>query len=150
MAKCGRKPALDEIKKREIIALLSVGCSRRTAAKYVGCDPRTIPRTAEREPKFAMQIDRAENQQEVTYLRRIQEAAQNAQYWRAAAWMLERKFPNVYGRRGPDVITVDQVRDLLVQFAEIIVEEIPAAKYRKPVLKRLAAISDTLKDTSKK
>ncbi len=61
MAKRGRPPVLDEMKQREIVAILSMGCSRRTAAHYVGCAHSTIQYTAERNDKFAEKLDRAES-----------------------------------------------------------------------------------------
>lgn len=149
MAKRGRQPVLDEIKKREILAILSVGCTRRAAAKYVGCAVPSIQNTADRDPEFSAQLGRAEGQHELAYLKQIQRAAKQEKYWRAAAWVLERRFPDQYGRRGPDVITVTQIRDLLTQFAEIIAEEVPIADYRKNILKRLDALSKGLKGASK-
>lgn len=135
---------LDEIKQREILAILSVGCSRRTAARYVGCAHSTIQRTAHRDPEFAAKLRQAENRQEFTYLGNIQQAARKPQYWRAAAWVLERVFPEKYARRGPDVITVDQIRQVLAQFAQIIVAEVPVAKYRQKIIKRLEALTRSL------
>ena len=149
MAKTGRKPTLDDAKKREIIAILSVGCSRRTAARYVNCDVKTIKNTADRDADFAAQLCRAENQQEFTYLKQLQQAAKKDKYWRAAAWVLERKYPEDYGRRGPDAITVDQIKDLLAQFAEIITDEVPSPEHRQNILKRLQALSKNLKGASK-
>ena len=150
MAKCGRKPVLDGYKRREILAILGVGCSRRVAAAYVGCCVSTIQNTAERDSKFAERLRKNEHASEIGYLENIRNAARTERYWRAAAWALERLHPDKYGKRGPDVITVDQVRDLMAQFAEIIVEEIPDPKYRKPILKRLTAISKALKDAPNK
>jgi len=149
VAKCRRKPLLDEVKKAEIIAILSVGCSRQTAAKYVGCSPATICRTAQREPEFSKQLRQTEGNQELGYLKNIKRAAQQERYWRAAAWVLERKFPNDYGRRGPDVITVGQITEVLARFAEIITEEVPDEEDRKRILKRLGTISARLNDASK-
>ncbi len=148
MAKGGRKPVLDEYKRREILAILGVGCSRRVAAKYVGCAVSTIQSTADRDPDFAQELDRKENVSEIGYMENIRNAGRNQRHWRAAAWALERLNPEKYGKRGPDVITVDQIRELMAQFADIIVEEIPVPEYRKKILGRLAAISDTLKDAS--
>jgi len=135
---------LDEIKQREILAILSVGCSRRTAARYVGCAHSTIQRTAHRDPEFAAKLRQAENRQEFSYLGNIQQAARKPQYWRAAAWFLERVFPEKYARRGPDVITVDQIRQVLAQFAQIIVAEVPVAKYRQKIIKRLEVLTASL------
>jgi len=149
VAKCGRKPVLDEIKQAEIAAILATGCSRRTAAKYVGCAPATIRNTADRDPDFAEKLRRAEGRLELKYLRWIEKAAEQDKYWRAAAWVLERKFPDDYGLRAPGVITFAQIRDLLSQFAEIIVEEVPVDNYRKSILKRLDALSAGLQDAAK-
>lgn len=137
MAKCGRRPVLDEGKRREILAILSVGCSRRTAAKYVGCAVSTIRNTAQRDPEFAEQLGRAECNLEIAFLGNIQKAARKEQYWRAAAWALERTKPEQYAPRGPNVITVEQIRDVLGELAAFIVEEIPIARYRKSMIKRV-------------
>ncbi|MGD0384451.1 MAG: hypothetical protein ABSA77_13100, partial [Thermoguttaceae bacterium] len=94
--KCGRPPVLDEIKQREIVAIISMGCSRRTAARYVGCDPKTIQNTAERDEIFAEKLERAQSQAVVTHVKYIYSAAKKAQYWRAAAWALERLNPEEY------------------------------------------------------
>ena len=144
MAKCGRKPVLDDIKKREIAALLAVGCSRQTAARYVGCAATTIHKTAERDEDFAAKLRQAYCNAEIGLLQNIRNAAKKEQYWRAAAWTLERRYPEKYARRGPDVITVDQISHLLSQFADIIVAEVPVAKYRKRILARLEVLNKSL------
>jgi len=150
MAKCGRPPVLDEIKRSQILAILAVGCSRRIAASVVGCAPSTIRYTAERDPEFAKQLGHAEHTAEVNYLKHIQQAARKEQYWRAAAWALERKNPRDFARRGPDVITLDQIASLLAQFTEIIVEEVPVARYRKNILKRFASLTANLQRSTQK
>jgi hypothetical protein len=38
---------------------------------------------------------------------------------------LERGFPEKYARRGPDVITVDQIGVLLARFSQIIITDVP-------------------------
>jgi len=149
VAKRGRKSILDGYKRREILAILGVGCSRRVAAEYVGCAISTIQNTADRDPNFADKLRQKEHASEIGYMENIRNAARTERYWRAAAWALERLHPDKYGTRGPDVITVHEIKNLLAQFAEIIVEEIPVAEYRKKILKRLEAISDSLKDASK-
>lgn len=140
MAKCGRPPVLDDGKRREIRAILSLGASQMTAARYVGCAVSTIRRTANRDPAFALQLRRAVSDNELGLLRHIHNAAKKEQYWRAAAWALERGFPEQYARRGPDVITVDQIGTLLAQIADIVAQEIPE-RYRKPVIKRMNGLA---------
>jgi len=146
MAKLGRKPILDEYKRREILAILAVGCKKQVAADYVGCSVATIQRTAQRDSKFAEALRRKELQSEIGYLENIRNAARQERYWRAAAWALERLEPEKYGKRTPDVITVEQVGELMTRFAEIIVEEVPVAAYRTNILKRFDAILHSVKD----
>lgn len=137
MAKRGRPPVLDETRRREILAIVSVGCSRRTAARYVGCAPSTIHNTAERDPQFAAQLENAESKPELTQLKNITAAAKKPQYWRAAAWVLERLNPRRYAPRGPETITRDQIARLLDGFARIVADEVPVDRFRKRIIKRL-------------
>jgi IS30 family transposase len=132
----GRR-SLDEFRKREILAILSVGCSRRTAARYVGCSPSTIRRTAERDPAFAESLHKAETKAQILFMKNIAAAAQKEQYWRAAAWALERLNPEDYAARSPNSVTLEQIRTLVSEFARIIVEEVPLAAHRKRILRRL-------------
>lgn len=141
MAKTGRPPVLDEYKRREILAIVSVGCSRRTAARYVGCSVSTIQNTAARDPAFGQRLRRAEHSAEVGYMRNIQKAAAKEQYWRAAAWALERINPDDFAPRRPDALRIDQAVALLMELTEILVEEIPAARYRKAVLRRVQELA---------
>ena len=150
MAARGRPPLLDDGKKREILAILAVGGSRRTAAGYVGCAVSTIQSTACRDAEFGRAIRHAEHQSELAYLKNIQTAAKKEQHWRAAAWALERKNPNEYGRRKPDVLTPEQVKSVLAQLAEIVLSEVPVASFRKRVLKRLDALCTALRRSAKK
>lgn len=148
MAKTGRPPVLDEYKRREILAIVSVGCSRRTAARYVGCSVSTIQNTAERDPSFGDRLRRAEQSAEVGYMRNIQKAAAKEQYWRAAAWALERINPDDFAPRRPDALRIDEAVRLLMELTEILVEEIPAARYRKAVLRRVGMLIQQIQGRS--
>ena len=143
MGKCGRHPVLDAAKKREILAIIAVGCSRTVAAAYVGCAISTIQNTADRDPTFAEKLRQAACATELGLLKSIRNAAAKEQYWRAAAWALERRFPERYALRGPDVITLEQVTELLGQFSDIVTEEVPG-RFRKGVLKRLEELARSL------
>ena len=143
MGKRGRPAALDNGKRREILAILSVGCSQAVAAQYVDCAPSTIQRTADRDPKFAEELGKAKSNAELGLVKNIRNAAKKEQYWRAAAWALERGFPEKYARRGPDVITLEQIGLLLSKFSEIVVQEVPE-RYRTKIFKRMDAASRSL------
>jgi hypothetical protein len=142
--KCGRPPVLDEIKKREIAAIVSMGCSRRTAARYVGCSPSTIQNTADRDETFAEKLERARSQAVVTHVKNINSAAKKAQYWRAAAWALERLCPEDYAAPHADTLNSDQVFKLLAYLSRVVVEELPVGEYRKKIMKRLDEMIKTI------
>jgi hypothetical protein len=131
---------LDETKQREVCAILAVGGTRRMAAHYVGCHPETIRRRALREPEFAAQLRRAEVTPEITLLRSIQAAAADPKQWRAAAWALERLYPDRYAARGPRTIGLDQMKQIVEQLANVVLSEVPVKQYRGRILKRLAAL----------
>jgi len=135
----GKRGLTDE-KRGQILALLKLGCSQNMAADYVGCDPRTIRREAERDPTFAEKLRQAGGNAELGWLQNIRNAAKKEQYWRAAAWALERVFPERYARRGPDVLTLEQVGLLLSRFSQIMIDDIPE-RYRTRIAKRMDALA---------
>ncbi|MCE5268306.1 MAG: hypothetical protein LLG00_10520 [Planctomycetaceae bacterium] len=138
--KRGRTPLLDEGKQREIAAIISLGCSQTAAARYVGCAPSTIIRTAERDPAFAERLGRAKCNAEMGLVKNIRDAANKEQYWRAAAWALERFFPDAYSQNRTNLITADQLTQVLTGFAAMIVEEVPVDRYRKSIAKAMESL----------
>ena len=149
MGKIGRPPVLNAAKRGQILAILSVGCSHSTAAHYVGCAVSTISRTADRDPEFAQALRKAKCNAEVSLVKNIRNAAKKEQYWRAAAWALERGFPEKYAARHPDVITVEQLAQILGQLADRIVQHVPNPQYRKNIVKDIESLARSLGQTIK-
>ena len=96
----GRPRALDKAKKMAIVAYISAGGSQRLAAKFVGYSPSTIRNEANRNPEFMDSLTRAEAECALVLLKTITTAATAGADgdWLAAAWLLERKFPQDFGR----------------------------------------------------
>jgi hypothetical protein len=136
MAKTGRPHVLDEKKKARILSLLTLGCSRTIAATAVRCHPHTILNTANRDPDFAEKLALADNASELIHIENINRAGREVKYWRASAWMLERLNPERFARANPDAITPSQITSIILQIAEIIIQEIPAAQHRAHLLER--------------
>lgn len=128
-------PALDESKKREVCAIISVGGSRRTAAKYVGCAVETIRRTALRDTAFGERLKRAESDLEVEHLQNIRNAGKKN--WRASAWCLERLYPHRFGVRPAPALTEEQISEMLAQFAEIVKAEVGDRAVRRRIQMRI-------------
>jgi hypothetical protein len=135
---------LDETKKKEILAILVQGCTRRRAAQYVGCSHPTIRNTALRDPSFAAALARVESQSEISCLANVRKAGKKDQYWRAAAWVLERRYPDDYATRKPGTVTVQQMLDVLKQVADILMDETEDPKLRQRIRRRVHALAKGL------
>jgi transposase-like protein len=122
---------LDAEKRRIVIAMLANGSSRRAAAATVGCAPSTITRAAVRDREFGRQIARAERNVEIQSLKQIREAGKLPRYWRAAAWMLERKNPDDFAARLPKTFTRVEVAAVLSNVCEMLVDEVPEEDRRR-------------------
>ncbi len=131
----------DESKRQVVLNALKLGCSVNAAAKLVNCSPTTVRREAALDPEFGEQYEKTRGESEHKYMELLSKAANKPQYWRAAAWALERRFPKHYAPRSPDVITLSQITILIAKIAEILEEEIPAPTLRKNVIKRLDSIT---------
>jgi tRNA-dihydrouridine synthase len=139
MAKIGRPRALDEFKRREIFALVAVGCGIEAAARYVGCNAITIRREALRNPDFHDQLRHAELAAEIEPLQAMKRAA--ATHWRAAAWLLERTHPNRFGRRDAESIRPEQLDDFMLQLGEAIAEQLPDGPDAERVVRHITAMA---------
>ena len=130
---------------------MAVGCGRRTAAAYVGCAPSLITREMEKDATFAVEMQRHESNPEIGFVRNIQDAAKIAQYWRAAAWWLERRNPEDFGHKKSGVVTIAQIQGLLSGLTQIITKEVTVDRDRKYVIKRVQKmIRDFLRDLAQK
>jgi len=142
--KPSKRSVLTEVKRREICAILAVGCSRTVAARYVGCHVVTIRRRIQKDPDFAAAIVQAESKHEILNLGHINKAAADARNWRAAAWVLERAYPDKYGKRRAGAITLDQLTDALTQVIDVLMDELAESELRERVLDRLSRLTDEL------
>src|SRR4051812_42563802 len=119
----GRPRVLDEGKLREVCALIAGGCGFREAARYVHCSVATIKREADRNPAFADQLHQSEAYAQLGPLRAMQQAV--GTHWRAAAWMLERAFPDRFPRPEPGAFGARQARQLMHEVLTVLSSELP-------------------------
>ena len=122
-------PLSDNASPPKILALLRNGSSRQGAAMLVGCAPSTITRTAAQDPAFNAELLQAERTLEVETLRAIRTATKEVRYWRAAAWMLERKNPDEFARRRPKVYAQAELAQLLAQLVVYSVQHVARKTY---------------------
>jgi hypothetical protein len=136
----GRPRVLDEAKRREVCALISVGVTVSDAARYVGCAVSTIRREALRNEEFSAALRRAALGAELSPLHDIRSAAKK--YWRAGAWLLERLNPRAFAKRNPAMLTLEQVQGIMDNVGKIIHEEIPHEKWQQRVFSRLTQLGE--------
>ena len=81
-----------------IINAIRMGATQRLAASYAGVTEDTIIAWRKRHPDFLDAFKIAEGEASVGWLNVIENAAREGT-WQAAAWKLERRYPDEYGRQ---------------------------------------------------
>ena len=153
-ATLGRPTKFNEQTRKKILWALRLGNYRKTAAEYAGISERTICdwlfKGAEGETTeyadFHRDVLEAEQAAEVRALGVIQQAANRD--WKAAAWFLERKFPERYCVRAAvflakrldiddpadlGAMNEDELNDLLLTQIAQIAHKLPRDKLRDAI-----------------
>jgi hypothetical protein len=141
----GQKPLiLTPEQQKEICDTLASGASRTVAARFAGCHPATLRAEIRRNPEFEKRVIKSENNLETVMLRAIRQATESdVKHWRAAAWGLERIFPNRYAKRRSDTLTRDQVHEVISEVSEIVASELPVPRFRQRIFHRLGVLFAT-------
>jgi hypothetical protein len=84
-----RRPVLDPAAVEQLVLMLRAGNYLDVAARAAGVDPGDLTEVRER-------IETARAEAEVRGIARIAQAA--GESWQAAAWLLERQYPDRWGR----------------------------------------------------
>lgn len=123
--KMGRRPIPIEEYIDKLEHALGLGATYELAALYAGISVSTFQRwrhqaTQAREgtplARLRDQLLAAEGQAVVNWLQQIETVAKEGN-WQAAAWKLERRYPDAYGRRAQVDLTV-QVRQAMQAVAD--------------------------------
>jgi hypothetical protein len=137
---------LNEEQRHTICLLLSTGCDRETAAKFVGCSMNDIRRSMLRDPTFADEVHRAEAASELAHMRNVQHAARDKKDWRASVWWLERHSPERFGRRSAGTFTTSQLKSFIAQLASAVTEAVKDPDDLRRLLTRLAELDQSLQE----
>lgn len=82
---------------KRICDAIALGTTYDLACKYGGISSTTFHDWRKKFPAFSRQVEDAEGRAVVGWLGKIERAA-NEGAWQAAAWKLERRYPETYGR----------------------------------------------------
>lgn len=97
----GRKTKYEPARVKKILDAIRIGSTYKLACDYAGISFETFCQWREKYVEFSDQVKEAEGAGAVGWLAKI-EAAANDGNWQAAAWKLERRYPEEYGRRVQD------------------------------------------------
>ena len=134
-----RSVKLDELKRNTVLTLVSVGISQRQAALQVGCDPSTVTKLAARDEAFAEQLLASQRSSVQSRLEQVQRHGEKS--WRAAAWLLEKCHPHLYGKNAGNV---DQraLEEQRQQMIMILGQEIGDAELLDRIIDRLHELDE--------
>lgn len=128
----GRKPGVTkrtpEIDQR-IRTALELGASYCAASAYAGIAYITFVRWRDMDDDFAAMIELAQGKAQVGWLAKIEKAATDGN-WQAAAWKLERRYPDEYGRRDRLDININREAQRVANELGISVEDVLAEAQR--------------------
>lgn len=85
----------------KILATVALGVWPDRAAQIHGVNPASMRKHKQRNDDFVTALEKAEAEAEGAFHGRILKAS--GKHWTAAAWMLERRWPNRYAKREPEV-----------------------------------------------
>jgi len=123
--------------RRRACALLALGGTRRVAAEFADCRRLDLEAEIQRDPAFKLMVQQSELRPEIEILRTLQEAARDPKQWRAAAWALERLYPERYGACKRNALKGADMRIFMALIDQKLERAIPAAlKGRRPRRKR--------------
>ncbi|WP_146445271.1 hypothetical protein [Botrimarina colliarenosi] len=132
--------------KREAVLIVSVGCDRETAARYVGCRLEQLNEELANDGSFAAELRHAEAGSELTHMRNIQQAARDERHWRASVWWLERRLPERYARREAGSVTRRDLLRFLGSVASGVAAAVRNEEDRQRVLDSLGELAEALND----
>jgi hypothetical protein len=92
----GRPSKFDDQRAARILEAIAHGVTYALAAEYAGISEKTLTRWRKANVDFDQQLREAEGNALMSWLTLIDRAA--LEDWRAAAWIVERRYPAHYGK----------------------------------------------------
>lgn len=96
---------------------IELGATYELACNYAGITFETFRQWREKKPEFAARVHEAEGKATVKWLAKIEQAATDGA-WQAAAWKLERRYPQQYGRTVQDHNVNVRREDIIQEVAQ--------------------------------
>jgi hypothetical protein len=98
----GRKTKYTPETVDKLTQAIRLGATYKLACDYAGIDVSTFHDWVNTKPEFSAAIKDAEGKGALGWLAKIEQAASDGN-WQAAAWKLERRYPQMYGKQALEV-----------------------------------------------
>lgn len=121
----GRPSKRTPEREARLLEALRAGNTRKDASLYAGIEQHTFQNWMLRYSHFSQAVEKAEADAVVRNVAQIAKAAQTGT-WQAAAWWLERRRPDDYGRRDRVEVTLRQQAEKLAADLGLNVDELLA------------------------
>ena len=115
----GRPSKYQPATAKKILRGIAEGLSRSAAAASAGIAESTFFEWQREFPEFSQSIKKADAACQLKCLRSIACAARSPHHWQAAAWLLERRFPETYGRISREAVLQDGQVDKSVRIVVV-------------------------------
>ena len=119
----GRRSKRTPERESRLLSALSAGNTRQAACFYAGISDETLANWMRRSLEFLERVKKAEADAEVRMVAQVARAAQEGT-WQAAAWWLERRRPEDYGRRDRVEVTLRREAERLAGELGLQVDEL--------------------------
>ena len=139
-----KQKKLTQREREEVLAILTLGCSRAAAARSVMRSPHFLRFMIASDPEFAEQVAKAESGMEIFCLSHIRQAIAKNQNCRTALWLLERRLPNQYAAKKPETLTPEHIQKFIEACMKVIIECVPNKKLQTTIINRLTEELTTL------
>jgi hypothetical protein len=122
---------LTEQQRTSVYESFSSGGSYEMAADGCGATVEMIQAEESCDPCFAQKTNCARMTSEVNLLKSLTGAAGDSKQWRAAAWLLERLYPDRYARRKPCTLSLKEHEQRLQQISDLVKAVVPADVWKQ-------------------
>lgn len=123
MGQRGPKEKITDELFESIVQSVIAGGTRKQACAIAGVSTSTLWSYLKQRPKFRLRLDAARETSNFGLVGHVYDAA--GKDWKAAAWLLERRDREHFGRRDADALPRAQVIQLVTRAVQIAVELVP-------------------------
>lgn len=127
-----------EAQHKQLVAAITIGCDRTTAAAYIGLSPAELAELLTADADLARDVRRAEATAEINHLRNLHNATQEPKNWRASIWWLKSRQPERYDRK-PHTVNDQELAEFVGRLMDALDDLVPQES-RPELARRVEAL----------